>query len=64
MNDYVFNQNSPHVIVVDNFYKDPDAIVKLAYEQEFKENAIAKFVALGFTEAELRALGITSDGNN
>jgi len=38
MNDYVFNQNSPHVIVVDNFYKDPDAIVKLAYEQEFKEN--------------------------
>jgi len=33
-------------------------------DQEFKENAIAKFVALGFTEAELRALGITSDGNN
>jgi hypothetical protein len=32
--------------------------------QEFKENAIAKFVALGFTEAELRALGITSDDDN
>ena len=38
MNNYVFNQNSPHVIVIDNFYKDPDKIVKLAYEQEFKEN--------------------------
>ena len=38
MNDYVFNQNAPHVIVVDNFYKDPDSIVKLAYEQELKEN--------------------------
>ena len=32
--------------------------------KEFKENAIAKFVELGFTEAELRALGITSDGDN
>lgn len=31
-------------------------------EQELKESGIAKFLALGLTEAELRALGITSDG--
>lgn len=37
---------------------------EITIDQEFKENAIAKFIALGFTEAELRALGITSDGNN
>lgn len=29
-----------------------------------RERAIAKFVELGITEAELQALGITSDGNN
>ena len=33
-------------------------------DQHLKEIAIAKFVALGFTEAELRALGLRSDGNN
>lgn len=33
-------------------------------EQELRERAIAKFVALGISEAELRALGLTSDGNN
>jgi hypothetical protein len=32
--------------------------------QVLKERAIAKFVALGITEAELQALGIRSDGNN
>jgi hypothetical protein len=31
--------------------------------QTLKERAIAKFVALGLTEAELRALGLTSDAN-
>lgn len=30
-------------------------------EQELKERAIAKLIVLGLTEAELRALGITSD---
>lgn len=30
-------------------------------EQELKERAIAKLIQLGLTEAELRALGITSD---
>ncbi len=29
-----------------------------------RERAIAKFVELGITEAELNALGITSHGNN
>jgi hypothetical protein len=29
-----------------------------------KERAIAKLVALGLTEEELRELGLTSDGNN
>ena len=33
-------------------------------DQMLKEIAIAKFVELGFTEAELRALGLRSDGNN
>jgi hypothetical protein len=33
-------------------------------EQMLKEIAIAKFVELGFTEAELRALGLRSDDNN
>lgn len=31
--------------------------------QILKERAIAKLVALGLTEAELRALGLTSDAN-
>jgi hypothetical protein len=31
--------------------------------QELQESGIAKLIALGLTEAELRALGITSDGN-
>jgi hypothetical protein len=31
--------------------------------QILKERAIAKLVALGLTESELRALGLTSDGN-
>ena len=38
MIDYMFNKRSPHIVVVDNFYKNPDEIVKKAYEQEFKEN--------------------------
>jgi len=33
-------------------------------DQMLKEIAIAKFVALGFTEAELRALGLRSDDNS
>lgn len=32
--------------------------------QVLKERAIAKFVELGITEAELQALGITSNGDN
>lgn len=31
--------------------------------QILKERAIAKLVALGLTEAELRALGLTSNGD-
>jgi hypothetical protein len=34
------------------------------HEQHLKEIAIAKLVALGLTEAELRALGLRSDDNN
>ena len=33
-------------------------------DQELRERAIAKLVALGITEAELRSLGLTSDVNN
>lgn len=33
-------------------------------DEQLREIAIAKFIALGFSEAELRALGLTSDGNN
>lgn len=33
-------------------------------EQELRERAIAKFVALGISEAELRSVGITSDDDN
>jgi hypothetical protein len=35
-----------------------------SYSTIVKERAIAKFVALGFTEEELRELGLTSDGND
>lgn len=38
MSEYVFNQQSPHIVVVDNFYKKPDEIIDFAYMQEFKEN--------------------------
>ena len=33
-------------------------------EQQLKEIAIGKLMALGLTEAELRALGLRSDDNN
>jgi hypothetical protein len=34
-------------------------------DQELRESGIAKLIsATGITESELRALGITSDGNN
>jgi hypothetical protein len=33
-------------------------------DQELKELGIAKLVKLGLTEAELRALGLTSNDNN
>jgi hypothetical protein len=34
-------------------------------EEQLRESGIAKLVlATGITEAELRALGLTSDGNN
>jgi hypothetical protein len=34
-------------------------------EEQLRESGIAKIIATtGVTEAELRALGITSDGNN
>lgn len=32
----VFNINTPHLLVVDNFYKNPDEIRELALSQEFK----------------------------
>jgi hypothetical protein len=34
-------------------------------DEQLRETGIAKLIAVtGITEAELRALGITSDGNN
>lgn len=33
-------------------------------DQILKESGIKKLVDLGLTEAELRAMGLTSDGNN
>ena len=38
MSEYVFNQQAPHIVVTDNFYKNPDEVINLAYKQEFKEN--------------------------
>lgn len=38
MAEYTFNQRSPHIVVVDNFYKNPDEIVDLAYKQEYVED--------------------------
>jgi hypothetical protein len=35
--DIIFNQRQPHIIVVDNFYKDPDSIVETTREFVFKE---------------------------
>lgn len=36
--ELMFNQKRPEVLVVDNFYKDPDAIRALALQQEFIED--------------------------
>ena len=33
-------------------------------DQVLRESGIKKLVDLGLTEAELRAMGLTSDGNN
>lgn len=33
-------------------------------DQVLRESGIKKLVALGLTEAELRAMGLTSDGND
>lgn len=33
--DLVFNRRTPHILVVDNFYKDPDAIRRLALSAEY-----------------------------
>lgn len=33
-----FNRRMPHLLVVDNFYKDPDDVRAFALEQEFKPN--------------------------
>lgn len=35
---YVFNQRSPHLVVVDGFYKNPEEIVAAADSMEFKED--------------------------
>ena len=35
---YIFNQNNPDLIIVDNFYKNPYEIINLANSKEFKEN--------------------------
>lgn len=38
MSDFVFNQRSPHLLVVDGFYKNPDEVVQAAKSMEFKED--------------------------
>lgn len=38
MSDLVFNQRTPHLLVVDGFYRDPDEIVRTAKSMEFKED--------------------------
>lgn len=35
--ELVFNQTQPHIVVVDNFYKDPDFIVGKTTDFKFKE---------------------------
>jgi hypothetical protein len=34
----LFNRRSPHLLVVDNFFKDPDAIRQFALDQKFQES--------------------------
>ena len=36
--DYVFSQRSPHILVVDEFYKNPDEIVAAANGMDFSED--------------------------
>lgn len=36
--DLIFNVRSPHLVVVDNFYKDPDAVRRMALSAEYKSN--------------------------
>lgn len=38
VNHTLFNKRNPHVLLVDNFYKDPDSVRALALEQEFQED--------------------------
>lgn len=37
-NNIIFNKRSPHLLIVDNFYKDPDAIRSMALEQDYEED--------------------------
>lgn len=41
MDNVYFNRRTPHIIVVDDFYKDPDNIRAVALQQEFKEDNTA-----------------------
>jgi hypothetical protein len=38
VNHNVFNKRNPHLLVVDNFYKNPDDIREMALEQEYRED--------------------------
>lgn len=38
MSDVAFNKSSPHIVVIDNFYKDPDAVRELALSAEYSSN--------------------------
>jgi hypothetical protein len=36
--EYVFNQQKPNILVVDNFYKNPDEVLKMANDATFTED--------------------------
>lgn len=38
ISNLAFNKRSPHIVVVDNFYRDPDAVRRIALSAEYSAN--------------------------
>jgi hypothetical protein len=61
--DKVFYRQKPTLIVSENFYRDPEAVRKLALEQEFlpgihTKQSVKKFLFAGLKEQFERLLGL------